>query len=336
MIMKTSLVAAFVAVMSAMGTQAHVGLKTPCARGQPAAGCPAPPSGSSFDYDINSPIGTHDSIGKPICRNTVPYTTRKVYRAGETINTDYSVGASHGGGHCQWALSYDDGKTWVVIKTMIRECLRGVSGSDKYSVPVQIPGNAPSGKATFQWIWHNAVGNREMYSNCADIEIQGVSGGSISGVEPLYANYGPSSVYIPEFPGADMPDNHEAFAKRKAITIRAPGSGSGPDPEPTTTKPTATPTTKPTTTTTKPKPTKPTTPSKKPTPKPTKTTSTKKPVKPTKTPTKKPAKPTKPSKTSSKKPTKPTKTKTSTKKCTKPTKVPKHNHHNKRHNQKCY
>ncbi|KAG0332528.1 hypothetical protein BG000_009944 [Podila horticola] len=280
MIMKTSLVAAFVAVMSAMGTQAHVGLKTPCARGQPAAGCPAPPPGSSFDYDINSPIGTHDSISKPICKNTVPYTTRKVYRAGETINTDYSVGASHGGGHCQWALSYDEGKTWVVIKTMIRDCLKGVTGGQAYTVPVQIPANAPSGKVTFQWIWNNAIGNREMYSNCADIEIQGVNGGSISGVEPLYANYGPSSVYIPEFPGADMPDNHEAFAKRKAITIRAPGSA--PDPKPTTTKPSTQPTTKPTTT--KPKPTKTTTPSKKPSPKPTKSTSTKKPVKPTKAP----------------------------------------------------
>ncbi|KAF9382591.1 hypothetical protein CPB97_007052 [Podila verticillata] len=305
MIMKTSFVAAVVAVMSAMGTQAHVGLKTPCPRGQPAAGCPAPPPGSSFDYDINSPIGTHDSIGKPICKNTVPYTTRKVYRAGETISTDYTVGASHGGGHCQWALSYDEGKTWVVIKTMIRECLRGVSGSDKYTIPVQIPANAPSGKATFQWIWNNAIGNRELYSNCADIEIQGVNGGSISGVEPLYANYGPSSVYIPEFPQANMPDNHEAFSKRKAITVRAPGSGPGPAPKPTTTKPT-----------------KPTTPSKKPSTKPTKTTTTKKPVKPTKTPSKKPAKPTK---------TKPAK------KPTKPTKAPNHKHKNNHyHNTHCF
>ena len=98
------------------------------------------------------------------------------------------MGASHGGGHCQWALSYDDGKTWVVIKTLIRECLRD-AGAD-YSVPVQIPANAPSGKATFMWLWNNAVGNRELYSNCADIEIKGTSGGSISGVAPLIANYG--------------------------------------------------------------------------------------------------------------------------------------------------
>ncbi|KAG0326038.1 hypothetical protein BG004_003054 [Podila humilis] len=240
MIMKTSLVAAFVAVMSAMTVQAHVGLKTPCARGQPASGCPAPPAGGSFDYDINSPIGTHDRKNLPICKNTVPYTTRKTYNAGETINTEYSIGAPHGGGHCQWALSYDEGKTWVVIKTLIRECFKGTSGGSAYSVPVQIPAGAPSGKAVFQWIWNNAVGNREMYSNCADIEIKGVDGGSISGVEPLYANYGPDSVYIGEFPNANQDDNHQAFDKRKPITVRANGSSPGPDPKPTTTT-TATP-----------------------------------------------------------------------------------------------
>ncbi|KAF9411757.1 hypothetical protein BGZ94_001247 [Podila epigama] len=245
MIMKTSFLATIVAVM-AMGAQAHVGLRTPCARGQPASGCPAPPPGASFDYDINTPIGTHDRIGLPICKNTVPYTTRKVYKAGETINTEYSVGASHGGGHCQWALSYDEGKTWVVIKTLIRDCLRGVTNSDKYSVPVQIPAGAPSGKAIFQWIWNNAVGNRELYSNCADIEIDGVNGGSISGVEPLYANYGPNSPYIGEFAGNGA-DGREVFDKRKPITVRA--NGSSPGPKPTTDAP------KPTKTTTPPKPT---------------------------------------------------------------------------------
>ena len=66
---------------------------------------------------------------------------------------------------------------------MIRECLRNVaSGDSNYMVPVQIPKNAPSGKVTFQWIWNNAIGAREIYSNCADIEIKGADGGSVSGV----------------------------------------------------------------------------------------------------------------------------------------------------------
>jgi hypothetical protein len=86
-----------------------------------------------------------------IQQHTVPYTKRSTFKAGQTIQTKYSVGAPHGGGHCQWALSYDNGKTWVVIKTMIRECLRGAQAG--YSVPVQIPANAPSGKATFMWLW---------------------------------------------------------------------------------------------------------------------------------------------------------------------------------------
>ncbi|KAF9575999.1 hypothetical protein EC968_000559 [Mortierella alpina] len=232
MIMKTSLVAIALACFSAMTTEAHVGLRRPCGRYTSAAGCPAPPPGQSIDYDINSPIGTHDRINQPLCKHTVPYTTRTVYKAGETINTQYSVGASHGGGHCQWALSYDDGKTWVVIETLIRNCLKN-AGAD-YSVPVTIPANAPSGKATFMWLWNNAIGNRELYSNCADIEIQGRAGGQITGVEPLIANYGPNSQYIGEFPGSQN-DGSQHFAKRKPITV---GAGGNPPP----TKPTENPT----------------------------------------------------------------------------------------------
>ncbi|KAG0202755.1 hypothetical protein BGX28_004798, partial [Mortierella sp. GBA30] len=233
MIFKTIFIAAAAMCLSALTAQAHVSLARPCGRYSPAAGCPAPPPGQSLDYDINEPIGTHDQIKFPICKHATPYAKRTVYKAGETINTAYSVGASHGGGHCQWALSYDDGKTWVVLKTMIRDCLKNVSGGQAYSVPVTIPASAPSGKATFQWIWNNAVGNREMYSSCADIEIKGKNGGSISGVAPLFANYGPNSALIPEFGSGNSPDGSEAFSKRKSVTITVrpnggAGVGSGP------------------------------------------------------------------------------------------------------------
>ncbi|KAG9326122.1 hypothetical protein KVV02_005627, partial [Mortierella alpina] len=237
MIFKTSFIAAAAMCLSALTAQAHVGLSRPCGRYSPAAGCPAPPPGQSIDYDINAPIGTHDRINAPICKKTTPYTKRTTYKAGQTIKTEYSVGAAHGGGHCQWALSYDNGKTWVVIKTMLRDCLKGVNGGQPYSVPVTIPAGAPSGKATFQWIWNNAVGNREMYSNCADIIIKGKTGGSISGVVPLFANYGPKSVLIPEFGGAGNPDGSEHFAKRKRITITAGKATSAPKPKKQSKKP---------------------------------------------------------------------------------------------------
>ncbi|KAG0030006.1 hypothetical protein BGZ81_003160 [Podila clonocystis] len=204
-----------------IGTDAHVGLRRPCARGSPAAGCPAPSKGQSIDYDLNSPIGTSGGKNRPLCKNTVPSEKRTVYKAGQSISTTYTIGASHGGGHCQWALSYDGGKTWAVLKTVLRDCLKGTSNGGSYSVSVPIPAGAPSGKATFMWLWNNAIGNRELYSNCADIEIQGKAGGKVTGLVPLIANYGSGSLYIPEFPLANQDAKEGEFKKRKSITISA-------------------------------------------------------------------------------------------------------------------
>ncbi|KAF8938704.1 hypothetical protein EDD21DRAFT_362280 [Dissophora ornata] len=226
MMLKPSILAAVVACLTVLSvvpsTEAHVGLQSPCPRYGAFKGCPAPPSGQAIDYDINSPIGTFDTISQPICKHTVPQANRPVYTAGQTIKTSYSVGASHGGGHCQWALSYDGGKNWVVIKTLIRDCLKNIPSGGDYSVNVQIPNNAPSGKATFMWLWNNAVGNRELYSNCADIEIKGTDGGKLTGDSPLIANYGKDSFYIGEFPNASDNDGSAQFSMRKAITVAVP------------------------------------------------------------------------------------------------------------------
>ncbi|KAF9347649.1 hypothetical protein BGX26_000889 [Mortierella sp. AD094] len=209
----------FIASLAAFASvsQAHVGLLRPCARGSPRTGCPAPSNGQSIDYDLNAPIGTSGSKDAPLCKQTKPSATRTIVKAGQSISTTYSIGAAHGGGHCQWAISYD-GQNWVVLKTMIRECLKVTGG--EYSVSVPIPKDAPAGKATFMWLWNNAIGNRELYSNCADIEIQGgPTKGHISGVSPLIANYGSGSLVIGEFGSPAQDDQSAAFAKRKPITI---------------------------------------------------------------------------------------------------------------------
>ncbi|KAG0332527.1 hypothetical protein BG000_009943 [Podila horticola] len=204
MMFKTTILAFAVAALSVLSVDAHVALKSPCPRYGAFAGCPAPPKGQKIDYDIRTPIGVHGRVDFPICKHKAPFTgKRAVYKAGQTIKTDYDVGAAHGGGHCQWALSYDNGKTWV------------------YSANVKIPANAPSGKVTFMWLWNNAIGNRELYSNCADIEIKGSNGGKLTGLAPLFANYGKSPL-IPEFPNKNDKDSRELFAKRKTITITVP------------------------------------------------------------------------------------------------------------------
>ncbi|KAF9960489.1 hypothetical protein BGZ72_006871 [Mortierella alpina] len=201
---------------------AHIGFLRPCARGSPRAGCPPVDIGQEIDYDLNAPIGSYGKIDRPLCRTIVPSASRGTYKAGESIKTTYNIGASHNGGHCQWALSYDGGKTWVVIKTVIRNCFRGAKNQASYSV--LIPEGAPSGKVVFMWLWNNASGVRELYSNCADIEIQGKVGGKLTGLVPLIANYGNESFPIPEFPTAKQDDKHEAFDKREEITIIGPKS----------------------------------------------------------------------------------------------------------------
>ncbi|KAG0215667.1 hypothetical protein BGX28_008913 [Mortierella sp. GBA30] len=218
----TYLMLCIIALLAYSATSnAHVGLLRPCARSSPRAGCPPPSNGQVIDYDLNAPIGAHSRIDRPLCRSTISSATRPVYKAGQSIKTEYTIGASHNGGHCQWALSYDNGKTWVVIKTMLRTCFRGVNGGGSYTVLIPIPKDAPSGKVVFMWLWNNASGQRELYSNCADIEIKGVNGGKVKGVVPLLANYG-KSLLLPEFPTTAQDDSHEAFNRRKAITVIVP------------------------------------------------------------------------------------------------------------------
>ncbi|KAK3811585.1 MAG: hypothetical protein JOS17DRAFT_763030 [Linnemannia elongata] len=211
----------------ALVTYAHVDLTTPCARYSSAPGCPSPPPGQSIDYNTNAPISSGGINLQPLCKHSVPYAKRTVYKAGESISTGYGIGSAHGGGHCQWALSYDREKTWVVIQTEIRTCLQGAVTGQNVRIPVTIPIDAPSGEVTFMWAWINAVGVREYYSNCADIQVVGRDGGSISGVELLLSNYNTTYGIIPEFPNPTDPDGHELFDARKPITITVKGSGSG-------------------------------------------------------------------------------------------------------------
>jgi len=203
-----------------------------------------------YDYNTNAPISSNGINTQPLCKHSVPYTKRTVYKAGATISTGYGIGSAHGGGHCQWALSYDGEKTWVVIQTEIRTCLQGaVTGQSGFKIPVTIPKDAPSGDVTFMWLWVNAIGDRELYSNCADIRIEGSDGGSVTGVELLLANYNTTYAIIPEFPNPGDPDRHELYDTRKPITITVKGSGSTgastPGPSSPTSSPSSSPSSKP-------------------------------------------------------------------------------------------
>ncbi|KAK4907334.1 hypothetical protein LTR66_017650, partial [Elasticomyces elasticus] len=75
---------------------------------------------------------------------------------------------THGGGSCQLSLSYDNGKSFHVITSIIGGCPL------KDTWNFTIPANSPSAdSALFAWSWFNLEGNREMYMNCARVQITG-------------------------------------------------------------------------------------------------------------------------------------------------------------------
>lgn len=83
--------------------------------------------------------------------------------------------ARHGGGHCQFSLSADGGKTFHLIGEYTHTC-----PDFYYEWPVKIPDNVPdcneSGKCLFVWSW-TAVNIDQFYQNCADVIIKGKKDG---------------------------------------------------------------------------------------------------------------------------------------------------------------
>ncbi|KAF9930834.1 hypothetical protein FBU30_011201 [Linnemannia zychae] len=106
--------------------------------------------------------------------------------------------ARHGGGFCQFSLSYDGGKSFHLIAEYHRSC-----PDFYYAWPVKIPDNVPDcherGKCLFVWSW-TAVNVPQFYINCADVVIDGVKGGkwnSKKGIEIVDAPGHPKNVVKP-------------------------------------------------------------------------------------------------------------------------------------------
>ncbi|KAI9216079.1 hypothetical protein BC828DRAFT_352868, partial [Blastocladiella britannica] len=152
--------ATFLALLALVATavNGHMMMSDPAPRQN--KGNPGP--NGQIDFSYTSPLGAFPCKGYPA---QAPVAS---VAAGSSIPVTLSGGAQHDGGHCQFALSYDGDKSFVVIDTLIRECVRK---ENPQQLSLQIPATAPSGKATLAWTWINAVGNREYYMSCADITI---------------------------------------------------------------------------------------------------------------------------------------------------------------------
>jgi len=174
----------------------------------------------------------------------------KTYTAGQPVSfKTEGLEAAHNGGSCQVSLSFDQGKTWKVIKSFIGNCVRSAGGNvfDANQVyDFTIPAEAKAGDALWAWTWFNQTGNREMYMNCAHITIEGSGTSTLNDRPDMFvANVGSAGggcgteagkdVEFPN-PGADV---ERSPAKNGASTAPpttcgapspAPGAGGPPPP----------------------------------------------------------------------------------------------------------
>ncbi|OQO15248.1 hypothetical protein B0A48_00631 [Cryoendolithus antarcticus] len=115
--------------------------------------------------------------------------------------------AVHGGGSCQLSLLYDiskakDPSAWHVIYSIEGGCPANIKGNfpeggavactseDEgdcvHSFDYTIPQGVKSGNAILSWTWFNTIGNREIYQNCAAVEITDGTGSEMSSLPAMF------------------------------------------------------------------------------------------------------------------------------------------------------
>jgi len=145
--------AAYVFCLLPFLTEAHIQLSQPF-----PIRSPLDPANSwqYKDYDYLSPL---EKSGRNFpCKGwhtDRPIRTTAKYIAGENYTVKFDGSASHSGGSCQLSLSFDEGTSFKVIKSMVGGC----PVTKVYDF--HIPTDTPSGTALFAWTWLNHEGNRE-------------------------------------------------------------------------------------------------------------------------------------------------------------------------------
>ncbi|KAH6463274.1 hypothetical protein HBI57_058090 [Parastagonospora nodorum] len=146
-------------------THAHMQMSNPSPFRDPHANRPNEPK----DYNILNPLHADgsDFACKGYHLNT-PWTTTATYEAGGTYKMQLTGSATHGGGSCQLSMSFDEGKEFRVIKSIEGGCPEKKEYS--FTVPPELAKGGRK-RGLFAWTWFNKIGNREMYMNCAPVEI---------------------------------------------------------------------------------------------------------------------------------------------------------------------
>jgi hypothetical protein len=206
---------------------------------------PLDPSGSNF----------------PCHGAALPTSGGQKIAAGETFPLKFEMAdgantAVHGGGSCQLAILTDttnpaDPSSWNVIYSIeggcpsntqgnlspgYKACTSADQGDCMHSWDIPMPKGVKSGNAILSWTWFNTIGNREMYQNCANVDITGGSGDG--NFPPLFVANLASVNSVATTEGTDVlfPDPGEFVTTMSATnghnfpkaTVASGDSGSGP------------------------------------------------------------------------------------------------------------
>ncbi|KAJ2347796.1 hypothetical protein IWW50_005229 [Coemansia erecta] len=151
--------------MICAGVNAHVEMKEPAPRHSQFSKFYL--DNDDIDYNMKSPLGP--IVGYP-CRNFPAGPTQGTMVAGHPFRVTFDGIATHLGGDCQFAVSYNNGTSFAVIWDKLASCFLDTTDGG-YNVPV--PDTIPAAKkAIFAWSWISGTGSRQFFMNCADVRIE--------------------------------------------------------------------------------------------------------------------------------------------------------------------
>lgn len=227
--MKSFISVAALALLASMpGVLAHIDMQDP-----PPIRHKLNKFATSVDNDYTAPI-------KEICKgyqklSGPDLTPVAKWEAGSQQKFTLGGSAVHGGGSCQASISEDGGATFKAIKTYIGDCPHADGGAGTFDFTV--PKETKAGPVLFAWSWFNKVGNREMYMNCASIEITGGGSGLSSFPDMFIANIA-NGCTTADGKDVEIPNpGNDVVTSPKAVTAPPVGSCGPAGPAPPTKQP---------------------------------------------------------------------------------------------------
>jgi hypothetical protein len=164
--------------LAASTVQGHMMMSSPVPFGKDTLNN-SPLAGDGSDFPCKLRSDTYSYTADVLTANT--------YHVGDSPLLSFIGGATHGGGSCQVSLTTDLEPTanskWFVINSIEGGCPTNAPGNigddaaapDPTTFNFTVPDIA-EGRYTLAWTWFNRIGNREMYMNCAPVQILSKAG----------------------------------------------------------------------------------------------------------------------------------------------------------------